>query len=53
MEKECCCCTHKTKERSEAEYRSLVDYAVELGATQAFVQEGESASESFIPDFRP
>ena len=24
MEKECCC-THKTKERSEAEYRSLVN----------------------------
>lgn len=25
MEKECCCCTHKTKERSEAEYRSLIN----------------------------
>jgi DNA-binding FrmR family transcriptional regulator len=24
MEKECCC-THKTKERSEAEYRSLIN----------------------------
>jgi putative pyruvate formate lyase activating enzyme len=28
-----------------------VDYAVDLGITNAFVQEGEAASESFIPDF--
>ncbi|MBQ7291435.1 MAG: metal-sensing transcriptional repressor [Clostridia bacterium] len=25
MEKEYCCCTHKTKDRSEAEYRSLIN----------------------------
>lgn len=33
------------------EYEEVVDYAVELGITNAFVQEGEAASESFIPDF--
>ena len=38
---------------SDAEYHSLVDYAITLGVKQAFVQEGESASESFIPDFQP
>ena len=33
------------------EYASFVDYARTLGITQAFTQEGESASESFIPPF--
>lgn len=36
---------------SEAEYNSLVDYAVSLGITKAYVQEGETAVESFIPEF--
>lgn len=33
------------------EYRSLVSYAQNLGITKAFVQEGDVATESFIPDF--
>ena len=33
------------------EYKSLVDYAAGLGVTKAFVQEGDTAKESFIPDF--
>lgn len=33
------------------EYESLIDYAVSLGVEQGFVQEGETAMESFIPDF--
>lgn len=33
------------------EYNEVVDYAADLGMTQAFVQEEESAKESFIPDF--
>ena len=36
---------------TDAEYDEVVDYAVDLGITNAFVQEGEAASESFIPDF--
>lgn len=33
------------------EYDALVAYAVSLGITQAFVQEGDTADESFIPEF--
>ncbi len=35
----------------DAEYDEVVDFAVELGITNAFVQEGAAAAESFIPDF--
>ena len=33
------------------EYGKLVDYALSLGIENALIQEGESAKESFIPDF--
>lgn len=36
---------------TDAEYDEVVDFAVELGITNAFVQEGAAAQESFIPDF--
>lgn len=36
---------------TEEEYDEVVDFAVELGIENAFVQEGETADESFIPDF--
>lgn len=36
---------------TEREYEKLIDYAVELGIEQGFVQEGETAEESFIPAF--
>lgn len=32
-------------------YDAILDYATSLGIENAFVQEGESAQESFIPDF--
>ncbi|MBE7016504.1 MAG: radical SAM protein, partial [Ruminococcaceae bacterium] len=32
-------------------YDSLVDYAVDLGIKNAFIQDGASAKESFIPEF--
>lgn len=32
-------------------YDRLVDYAIELGVEQAFIQEGGTAEESFIPPF--
>ena len=35
----------------EKDYDELVDYAIELGVENAFIQEGEAAQESFIPDF--
>jgi len=36
---------------TEAEYKSLVDHAMNLGITNAYVQEGTAAAESFIPEF--
>ena len=36
---------------TQAEYDEVVDYAIELGVENAFIQEGETAKESFIPDF--
>ncbi|MBP5272299.1 MAG: radical SAM protein [Clostridia bacterium] len=36
---------------SQEEYDEVVDFAAELGMTNAYVQEGAAASESFIPDF--
>lgn len=33
------------------EYEELVDYAIEIGVENGFIQEGETASESFIPEF--
>ncbi|MBE5966179.1 MAG: radical SAM protein [Lachnospiraceae bacterium] len=36
---------------TEEEYNELVDYAIELGVENGFIQEGETASESFIPEF--
>ena len=34
-----------------AEYRELVDYAEKIGVVNAFIQERDSAEESFIPPF--
>ena len=36
---------------TEEEYNEVIDFAVELGIENAFAQEGEAASESFIPPF--
>ena len=36
---------------TDEEYDSVVNYALDLGIKNAFIQEGEAASESFIPEF--
>ena len=36
---------------STEEYERIVDYAIQLGIENGFIQEGETASESFIPAF--
>lgn len=36
---------------TEQEYEELVDFAIELGIENGFIQEGETAEDSFIPDF--
>lgn len=36
---------------TEKEYDALVDYAISIGIENGFIQEGDVAVESFIPDF--
>ncbi|NLK97110.1 MAG: radical SAM protein [Epulopiscium sp.] len=36
---------------TENEYEALVDYAIHIGVENGFIQEGDTASESFIPEF--
>ncbi len=36
---------------TEQEYENVVRYAKQIGIEHAFTQEGEAASESFIPEF--
>lgn len=36
---------------TKREYKKLVDFLIDIGVTNAFIQEGNVASESFIPDF--
>ena len=36
---------------SDDEYQEVIDYALHLGITYAFIQEGNTQSESFIPNF--
>ena len=39
---------HKVK---ESDYNKLINYACDLGITNAFMQVGDTAKDSFIPDF--
>ena len=36
---------------TQREYDKVVDYAIDIGIENAFIQEGDTAKESFIPDF--
>lgn len=36
---------------TKREYEKVVDYALDLGMENGFIQEGEAAKESFIPEF--
>ncbi len=36
---------------TQEEYDEVVDYAIDLGVENAFIQEGDVAKDSFIPDF--
>ena len=37
---------------TKREYEKVVNFAIELGVKNAFIQEGDVADESFIPEFR-
>lgn len=39
------------KKVTDEDYNKLVDYAVDIGVENGFIQEGETALESFIPPF--
>lgn len=36
---------------NDNDYNEIINYAIDLGIKKAFIQEGDTASESFIPDF--
>ena len=36
---------------TDREYERLIDYAISLGLNNGFIQEGETAKDSFIPEF--
>lgn len=38
---------------TEKEYNEVIEFALSLGIENAFIQEGETAKESFIPNFNP
>lgn len=40
-----------SRKLTEEEYDEVVDYAIELGVENGYIQEGETAKESFIPAF--
>ncbi|MBP5184045.1 MAG: radical SAM protein [Lachnospiraceae bacterium] len=40
-----------TRRVTKREYAKVVDYAIELGVENAYIQEGKTAEESFIPAF--
>ena len=46
-----CKYSNLNRKLTDEEYDSVVDYALSLGITNAFIQEGETQDESFIPNF--
>ena len=44
---------HVHSNRSDGTFTptELVDYAIDMGVENGFIQEGDVAAESFIPDF--
>lgn len=43
--------TELSRKVGDDEYDEIVSYALDIGVTHAFIQEGDTASESFIPEF--
>lgn len=44
-------CRELCRKVTKREYEDIVEYALSLGVGNAFIQEGQTAEESFIPDF--
>ena len=43
--------TELNRKVTEREYKKVLDYALEIGLENGFWQTGDTAKESFIPDF--
>lgn len=43
--------TNLNRTLTDDEYQDIINYALDIGITKAFIQEGETCKESFIPDF--
>ena len=46
-----CIYSNLNRKLTDEEYDEVIKYALSLGVTNAFIQEGETADDSFIPDF--
>jgi putative pyruvate formate lyase activating enzyme len=46
-----CAYNNLNRKLTDDEYEEVVNYALTIGVNMAFIQEGDSASESFIPSF--
>ena len=46
-----CIYNNLNRKLTDNEYDDVIKYALELGVTNAFIQEGDTANDSFIPDF--
>ena len=46
-----CIYNNLNRKLTDEEYDDVIKYALELGVTNAFIQEGGTADDSFIPDF--
>lgn len=44
-------CRELCRKVTKREYEAVIDYALSLGMENVFIQEGETAEESFIPEF--
>ena len=40
-----------TRKVTDDEYERVIDFAIKIGIEKAFIQEGDTAEESFIPAF--
>ena len=46
-----CKYSNLNRKLTDKEYDEVIDYALSIGVTNAFIQEGDTATSSFIPDF--
>ena len=45
------CYSNLNRKLTKREYQKVIHYAIELGIENAYIQEGDAAKESFIPEF--